>query len=207
MGSVGADDHDDPVEEWLRLHARYEYAVRMLLATAAGNRGMAEEFEDTYVDPHFDAIEDQIQAEAERHWAAADEALAFVGDVQQVLVITTPVLFGVGLALVTWFTLVLTRSRRETVAQAERNRQQALHDALTGLPNRTLLRQRADDALTGPDAGAAGPGLLDLGRVKEINDNRGNADGDAGGRESGVEGKGVGVGGGVIIKKKKYRDS
>ncbi len=178
MGSVGADDHDDPVEEWLRLHARYESAVRALLATAAGDRGVAEEFEDAHVDPHFDAIEDQIQAEAERHWVEADEALVFVGDVQQVLVVTTPVLFGVGLALVTWFTLVLTRSRRETVAQAERNREQALHDALTGLPNRTLLRRRADDALSGPDAGPVGLVLIDLDRFKEINDTLGHAYGD-----------------------------
>jgi diguanylate cyclase (GGDEF)-like protein len=178
MGSVGADDHDDPVEEWRRLHARYEHAVRVLLATAAGDRGVAEEFEDVYVDPHFDAIQDQIQAEAERHWIEAGESLASMRDVQQLLLVTTPVLFGVGLALVTWFTLVLTRSRRETVAQAERNREQALNDALTGLPNRTLLRQRADDALTGPDAGAVGLVLIDLDRFKEINDTLGHAHGD-----------------------------
>ena len=178
MGSVGGDDHDDPVGEWLRLHTRYEYAVRMLLATAAGNRGIAEEYEDTHVDPHFDAIENQIQAEAERHWIQAGESLKSMRNVQQVLLVTTPVLFGVGLALVSWFTLVLTRSRRETVAQAERNRQQALHDALTGLPNRTLLRQRADDALTGPDADAVGLMLIDLDRFKEINDALGHAYGD-----------------------------
>jgi hypothetical protein len=96
MGSVGGDDHDDPVGEWLRLHTRYEYAVRMLLATAAGNRGIAEEYEDTHVDPHFDAIEDQIQAEAERHWIQAGESLKSMRNVQQVLLVTTPVLFQGG---------------------------------------------------------------------------------------------------------------
>ena len=178
MGSVGADDHDDPVEEWLRLHARYEYAVGTLLATAAGNRGTAEEFEDVHVDPHFDVLRDQIQAEAELHWAEAGASLESMRDVQQLLLVTTPVLFGVGLALVGWFTLVLSRSRRETVAQAERNRRQALHDALTGLPNRTLLRQRTEDALAGAEAGTVGLVLIDLDRFKEINDTLGHAYGD-----------------------------
>ncbi|MGY1682573.1 putative bifunctional diguanylate cyclase/phosphodiesterase [Geodermatophilus sp. SYSU D01176] len=178
MGSVAADGHDDPVEEWLRLHARYEYAVGMLLATTVGNRGFAEEFEDVYLDPHFDLLRNRIQAEAELHWTAADESLESMRDVQQLLLVTTPVLFGVGLALVGWFTLVLTCSRRETVAQAERNRQQALHDALTGLPNRTLLRQRAEEALAGADAGTVGLVLIDLDRFKEINDTLGHAYGD-----------------------------
>jgi hypothetical protein len=62
----------------------------MLLATAAGNRGIAEEYEDTHVDPHFDAIEDQIQAEAERHWIDAGESLESMRNVQQVLLVTTP---------------------------------------------------------------------------------------------------------------------
>jgi diguanylate cyclase (GGDEF)-like protein len=178
MGSVGTDHHDDPVEEWLRMHADYERAVGRLLAVATGDRGRAEDLEDVYVDPHYDVLWNQIQAEAERHWKEAGESLESLRDVQQVLLVTTPVVFGVGLALVTWFTLVLTRSRRETVAHAERNRQQALHDALTGLPNRTLLRQRAEEALAGPAAGAVGLVLIDLDRFKEINDTLGHAHGD-----------------------------
>jgi diguanylate cyclase (GGDEF)-like protein len=177
MGSVGPD-HDDPVDEWLRLHADYEQAVGLLLAVASGDRGTAEDFEDAYVDPRYDVLWDRIQAEADRHWAEAEESLQSLRDAQQVLLVATPVVFGVGLGLVTWFTLVLTRSRRETVAQAERSRQQALHDALTGLPNRTLLRRRADDALTRCDAGAVGLVLIDLDRFKEINDTLGHAHGD-----------------------------
>jgi diguanylate cyclase (GGDEF)-like protein len=178
MGSVAGADHADPVEEWLRLHARYEFAVEQLLAATAQNPSIAEAFEDAYVDPHFDALETVLRDEAEEHWDRAGEALAFVGDVQQVLLVATPLLFGAGLGLVAWFTAVLTRSRRETVAQAERNRQQALHDALTGLPNRTLLRQRSDAALAGADAGTVGLMLIDLDRFKEINDTLGHAYGD-----------------------------
>jgi diguanylate cyclase (GGDEF)-like protein len=178
MGSVGTGDHADPIDEWLRLHGRYEHAVRTLLAVAGGDRGIAEDFEDAHVDPHYDAVRDEIQAEAERHWAEVGESLEFMRDVQQVLLVATPAVFGVGLALVAWFTLVLTRTRRETAAAAERSRQQALHDALTGLPNRTLLRRRLDDALTDPHARAVGLLLIDLDRFKDINDTLGHAYGD-----------------------------
>jgi len=72
----------------------------------------------------------------------------------------------------------------------------ALHDALTGLPNRVLFRTRTQQAIH--VAGRAGTGvavmLLDLDRFKEINDTLGHHYGDevlrqVGGRLSGLLGE------------------
>jgi diguanylate cyclase (GGDEF)-like protein len=81
------------------------------------------------------------------------------------------ILLGGGLVLLfaTLYRIVAGASRRL--------REQALQDALTGLPNRTLLHRRAERALRG-DAPAAML-LIDLDRFKEVNDTLGHDYGDA----------------------------
>lgn len=59
-------------------------------------------------------------------------------------------------------------------------RHMAHHDALTGLPNRVLFRERLDAALDAWSAGGPPPAVLymDLDRFKEVNDRHGHGTGD-----------------------------
>ncbi|HYZ78233.1 MAG TPA: EAL domain-containing protein [Gaiellaceae bacterium] len=86
---------------------------------------------------------------------------------------------GLLLLWVSIFRLVAGASRKLR-RQAEENERLALHDHLTGLPNRSLFLDRVEHALRGSARTGGGLGvlLMDLDRFKEVNDTLGHHCGD-----------------------------
>jgi diguanylate cyclase (GGDEF)-like protein len=72
------------------------------------------------------------------------------------------------------------RLHKEALERSADLQHQALHDALTRLPNRTLFLDRLGQALARSDRRAGGPALLfvDLDGFKAVNDTHGHATGD-----------------------------
>lgn len=106
----------------------------------------------------YAAIAAKVQAETNR--AIIRLALGLVG------------LYAV-LALISWGTT------RKLGRYAADHLHQALHDPLTGLPNRELFRQAAEDALARGRHGDRGAvALIDLDHFKEVNDTLGHHAGD-----------------------------
>jgi diguanylate cyclase (GGDEF)-like protein len=90
------------------------------------------------------------------------------------------VLEGLLLALFVSLFPVLRRATRQIDSHVEEMEHQALHDSLTGLPNRVLFQDRIEVALANARrrGGRAAVLLLDLDGFKEINDALGHASGD-----------------------------
>ena len=86
---------------------------------------------------------------------------------------------GLGLLWAALFRIVYNASRRLN-RQTIDNEHQALHDALTDLPNRTLFYDRVQQAVTAAARSGthAAVMLMDLDRFKEINDTLGHHSGD-----------------------------
>jgi diguanylate cyclase len=162
-------------------HGPYLTAIEHLFAAVdRADIPLVLQIDGDEVDPRFEMIEETVNKAADNHHAAAIADLADLNAREAFKARVTPVVFLGGLALVALFSTVLRRTRALLDVQRKQAVHDALHDSLTGLPNRTLLADRFEQALrTGKRAGkTTGLLLIDLDRFKEVNDTLGHHVGD-----------------------------
>jgi diguanylate cyclase (GGDEF)-like protein len=184
LGQLAGHGGPDDAAQAGQIQARHEPSLRllrqMLDAVDAEDMKTANEIHVRRVHPAYIDMGKITVALAAREQALATEALTGLRRRQHALVPAAVVAGGAGIAALAVFLLVLVSYQRRLVRQAAASSHQALHDGLTGLPNRELFADRVGQALRTADRELqpAALLLLDLDRFKDVNDTLGHHHGD-----------------------------
>jgi diguanylate cyclase len=150
---------------------RYDTAVEeQFELLERGQIAEVDKIDRERVQPAFAALL-QAQATANGHYRALAERASRRANLgTQVILLAAAISIGV----------LVWRFQRARSQAAGRFAHQALHDPLTGLPNRILLRDRTGQAIRQSDRDLVPAALLllDLDRFKEVNDTLGHHYGD-----------------------------
>jgi diguanylate cyclase (GGDEF)-like protein len=169
------------VDRMLVRHRDYLQAIaRMFRAVDRGNTPAVLRIDGGQVDPLFGAIEEAVLAAADAKHQTSLAALTKLGHLEDVTSRLTPLIFVLGLMIAAVLASVTRGHRRLLGRERAQAVHDSLHDSLSGLPNRTLLTDRFEQALRADARSGTSTGLLliDLDRFKEINDTFGHHYGD-----------------------------
>ncbi|OJF12017.1 hypothetical protein BG844_23025 [Couchioplanes caeruleus subsp. caeruleus] len=157
-----------------------DLAERLMVLVADSDPSHAQ-LDRLEVTPAFYSLQDDVDHVARAYHDAAQQQVTALRETQGRLLVGTAVGFAAGLALVGMIMRLVLGYQRRLVEQADESRHLALHDPLTGLPNRTLFGRSLDAALSD----AAGTGehqvalmVADLDGFKAVNDTLGHHAGD-----------------------------
>ncbi|MEO8628665.1 MAG: EAL domain-containing protein [Betaproteobacteria bacterium] len=169
------------VQQVLDVHVPYLESIdKMFGAVDRGDTPAVLRIDSDEVDPKFDFIESVVDRASDWHHDASILALGELRSREGFNSRATPMVFMLAFVLVALFSNVLRKTLSQMDLQRDRAVHDSLHDALTGLPNRTLLSDRFEQALRrGRREGSlTGLLLIDLDRFKEVNDTLGHQCGD-----------------------------
>src|SRR4051794_29287965 len=169
-------------EQVLRENDGYVTASQALFDARDRNatNSQIEKVDTEQVDPVFTRLEEQVSMAAAGHHQQAVLAAGAADRTGTEVVVADLVTLAVGLFAFGLVGRRMLQVQRRLQWQSRHNAHQATHDALTGLPNRTLLHDRAGHALalTQRHGSHVAMLLMDLDRFKEINDTLGHQAGD-----------------------------
>jgi diguanylate cyclase (GGDEF)-like protein len=158
----------------------YRKLAEELIAKVADSDPDFMQFDRLQVTPAFYSLQNDVDEVSRAYHEYARQQVTLLGDAQGRLLVGTAIGFGVGLTLVAMIMQMVLGYQRRLVVQAADSRHQALHDPLTGLPNRALFQQNLHNALArvGRDGGQVAMMIIDLDGFKAVNDSIGHHAGD-----------------------------
>ena len=165
--------------QMLSQHQRYLAAVAQLF-TALDHHDVtaAARIEKVDVNPALEGLLDTVTTEADIEHTAALKQLALLEQSEGLASRLTPAVFLLGLLTAALLSMTARSYRRVLASERALAVHDSLHDPLTGLPNRTLLTHRFDQALRDGLDSPTGLLLIDVDRFKDINDTFGHQYGD-----------------------------
>ncbi len=169
------------VDRVLAQHRDYLGATdQMFAAVDSGDTSAVLRIDGDQVDPLFNDIQKAVDGAADDKNQIAMDVLAYLQRLETLNRLLTPVVFLAGLVLAALLISISRGHRRLLDVERASAVHDSLHDALTGLPNRTLLSDRLGQALRADTRLGTSTGLLllDLDRFKQINDTFGHHHGD-----------------------------
>ena len=142
-----------------RLHTEqveYRRLAVLLMALVTDQDPEHGEYDRLYVTPAHYMLQQDIDTVARAYHREAELQAENLRRAHLRMLIGTSVGFAVGLALVAMIWRMMLGYQRRLIEHADTSEHQALHDPLTGLPNRVLFAQRLGVALPAAEASPAG---------------------------------------------------
>ncbi|BEL08394.1 hypothetical protein Q0Z83_065850 [Actinoplanes sichuanensis] len=166
----------DDAKRLLAGQIAYRELAEDLIAKVADSDPDFMAFDRLQVTPAFYTLQNDVDDVSRAYHDYAQQQVIALGKRQGRLLVGTAMGFGVGLTLVAMIMRMVLGYQRRLVAQAADSRHQALHDSLTGLPNRALFQRDLQKALARD--GQSALMIIDLDGFKAVNDTIGHHAGD-----------------------------